>query len=642
MHDSAAKTLALIKGLDANQATVAATVREGDRNVRVIAGAGSGKTHTTVATAKALVGLDGMDGQEICLTTFTSKAGKELKERLGRDAERMGYVGTMHGLALRALRTDDPHRWDMRRCIDIDGRAQGIPKADFLWRDILTWSPKGIPGLGRKGLNIDLGYGQSAKDYGMAVGLIRSAGHAHGSRDAQRLARAVPLDLFEEAWDLYVAAKRALGAWDFNDALQGLADLLAKSQGPSFDLVFVDEAQDNSKVQVDIAKGLARNGRLVVVGDGRQSIYEWRGASPETFLGLDGDDWDTCFLPTNYRSGARIVAAGNATAAGADWSVGPESSAHRAQAGVVDVQGAGDAFDEADMVAERIAGGMEAGDDADGFAILCRTNNAAATFETALMERKIPCTRVGATPFFERAAAKDFMSWLLLAEGDNVEAIKRVYNKPKRYLGKAFLSALQERLDQGYDIVAACIAVAPGLRGGSRQGARDLASAIHRLRSEPYAQRVETVRMMLAKQAGPEEAEKLQAGDSARDMISVCAAIAGRFDGAVAFVRYADECTKNTMRGNDVKRGRVTISTVHRAKGLEWPTVFVSAPAGTFPHARSADDARRMEEERRLFYVAVTRAKDTLVVTHCETDVKGNPAGLSPFTSEYVCPIMEA
>jgi DNA helicase-2/ATP-dependent DNA helicase PcrA len=646
MHDSAAKTRKALEGLDPNQAAMATAVREGKGNVAAIAGAGSGKTHTTVVTGKALVDIDGKAPERLCFTTFTRKASDELKERFGRIAPRLGHCGTMHSLARRVLADADPQRWDMRRCVDADGRMQGIPAADYLWRDILTWSPKGIPGLGKKGLNVELGYGQSAKDYALAAGIIRGAGHAFGSDVARRAAARVPLDRFDEAWALYEEAKAALGAWDFADALQGLADLLASDKGPSFDLVFVDEAQDNSKVQVAIAQGLARNGRLVVVGDGRQSIYEWRGATPETFLGFaEADGWTTVYLPTNYRSGSRIVAAGNATAAGQSWSLGPESVAHRHTAdgfqGSVSVQGAADAFDEAAMVAERIAGGMEAGDSADGFAILCRTNNAAAIFETALMEAKIPCTRVGATPFFERAAAKDFMSWLLLAEGDNFEAIKRVYNKPKRYLGKAFLQALQARLDRGEDIVSACIAVAPGLRGGSRQGARDLATDIRRLRAMPYAERVEATRVLLAKQAGPEDAEKLQAGDSARDMISVCAAIAGRFDNAVAFVRYADECTKNTMRSNDVKRGRVTISTVHRAKGLEWETVFVSAPAGTFPHGRSEGDKRRMAEERRLFYVAVTRARDTLVVTHSDVDAKGKAAGLSPFTSEYVMPLTE-
>jgi DNA helicase-2/ATP-dependent DNA helicase PcrA len=635
-----------IAGLDADQAKVCAFIRSGKGNGKNVAAAGSGKTHTNVIAVAAMIALDSVNPASIALTTFTRKAGEELKTRLTGLLGTGGYqglsVGTFHSLALRGLRKDNPRRWDMRRCMDVDGREKGIPKTDYLWKDILTWAPKGVPGTGAKGLGIELGYGQSTRDYGLQADLIRSTGVKFGTREADRLASESPLDFFADAWVMYEDAKQALNCWDFADALDGLHDLLLDGGGPRFGRVMVDEAQDNSFVQVEIARLMARNGgRLFVTGDGRQSIYEWRGASPETFLaiGTEGHEIEakTLYLPNNYRSGGAIVALGNAIADGAAWALGPAANGVRSDTGSVVVKPAATSEEEADMVAHEIRAAMNQKIAvADDYAILCRTNQVAALFETALMDQKVPVTRLGATPFFERAAAKDFMAWLLLGEGDNLEALKRVYNKPKRYLGRAFLSALEARAGKGLSLVKVIHEVAPMQRGGSRDGARGLANEISRIRRLDWAGRVEAVRLLLTKQAAPDEKTLDGGQNDAKDMISVCAAIAERFSGAVEFCLYADECTKNTRRSNDNLKGRVTISTVHRAKGLEWKHVYVSATANTFPHSRSEGDDRRMAEERRLFYVAVTRAEDAVTITYSDWDHKGKVAGPSMFITDYV------
>lgn len=640
-----------VSALDPHQALLSESIRTGTHNIRAIAGAGAGKTRTVVTSIAASCVLDGIEPSRVCVTTFTNKAGKEIHERLtalmGAEAESIGHCKTFHSLAARALREADAKRWSMRRCMDIPKRAPGIPDSDWLWRTCVVWTPKGIPGLlGLRGLDLDLPFGTSSRDYGMAAGLITAQGHEHGSPEAMKAARAVDLPSFVEAWALYEKAKRALQAWDWSDCLLAFRDLLADGRGPRFDLVIVDEAQDNSAVQAEIASLLAETGRLIVVGDARQSIYRWRGASPELFLsmgeGANADHWDTLYLPTNYRSGSLIVETGNRIADGADWSRGPRVTAHRDVTGAIDTLHCATPMEEGQAVAEAIVEAIEAGDAPEDHAILVRTNAAAAAFESALLMARIPVTRLGASGFFGRAAAKDTVAWLTLAESDDTAALKRVYNRPKRYLGRAFMASLDRALAQGMGMVDAIRDVAPTLRGGSRQGARDLADLIEGLRALPYSDRVSRVHALLAGHTRDETGDEASSGeDSARELYATAATIAGLFDSAAALSAFADECEANTMRGTDTVRGRVTVSTVHRSKGLEWKSVFVSASAGVFPHVRSTTP-ERIEEERRLFYVAVTRAADSLVITSADENLRGKPAGISVFTQDYVLPAIHA
>jgi DNA helicase-2/ATP-dependent DNA helicase PcrA len=646
-----AYTTAILR-LDGEQRAVAAW-NPGDGALRVLAAAGSGKTATTVALIARLVRERVAAPGEIVATTFTSKAGRELVERLarvlppgaidvsGRQAPGTVRAGTFHGLALRALRRTGA-AWDMSRCMDIGkGRAAHVPGTSILWAKVLGYAgPEGLPGTGAEGLGMEE---PDAKAYALAVDVLRSKGL---TGEALREALAVTeredgLAYLVKAFDLFAASKAAVGGWDFADALQEFHDGLASgflTDGAR--VVIVDEAQDNSQIQIEVARLLARRGEIIVVGDARQSIYSWRGAYPHLFIHADTMlGARTLEITTNYRSVGAVVDVGNAVAHGEEWSVGaPSRSARGAagEAGLVTVTGYGDPAEEAEATAEAIDLAIREGASAGDFAVLCRTNAQSGAYEAALVAAKIPCVVVGGTPFFARKEVKDVLAYVALTVRDDAADLGRIVNRPKRYLGKKFTAAVEFALStRGGTILDAIDRAAEGLYSRQKEAAYDLGAFLADLRAAEWPATVDRIVNLLA----PTETSAQGEADADRSgIVAAVAQVARGFDSAQAFRDCAARCAgevaavanaDNGVNAADVA-GRVTISTIHKAKGLEWKEVFVTASAGTFPHARSTSDAR-MAEEKRLFYVAATRARDTLHLTYSAVDLRDRPAGASPF-----------
>jgi len=643
---------ALLARLDPAQQGFVACLVHSTGNVQALAAAGSGKTTSMVAGIGALL-RSGLPAEGIIATTFTSKAGKELAERLGAivPAGTLASlrVGTFHGLGIRSLKAAG-FSWDMRYCMDVDGRAEGIPAARLLWAKVLGWSE--IPGLREKGLDINLEEkGLSFGDYALAADVIRSHGLEQGTPEAQRAAEDIRLPAFRAAWGLYSAAKKSLGAWDFADVLaRWVEGLRAGTVRDSARIVLVDEAQDNSRVQLEIAKLLARGGRLVLVGDVRQAIYSWRGADPDVFASAHTAlSAERVELPNNYRSGSRIVAVGNAIADGQPWSVGTPAEPKRMLAGTVAILGGFQTpFQEAAEVAHRITASMQEGERTDSFAILTRTNAMSGPFEAELVRLRVPCIVVGGMPFFKRKEVLDVLAYAALIQHDSVNQLERVCNRPKRFLGKAFIESVRREHGEGADILATIRAVAPALRGGSRQGAEDLAQDIERLRevgwptAEDCAAGEHRALGLIVGMLRPRNAGEDASDNDVEGLYAAAAGIAATFASAKELVEFALLCGSTVAavgESGDVaaaSTGRVTISTIHKAKGLEWKNLYVSTSEGVFPHRRSIEaemkgDATRMAEERRLFYVAVTRARDSLTCTWSEENLYGREAGPSQF-----------
>ncbi|MDP3768836.1 MAG: 3'-5' exonuclease, partial [Dehalococcoidia bacterium] len=586
---------------------------------------------------------EGLDPAALVVTTFTSKAGRELADRLARvlsrEARNAARVGTFHGIALRVLKDRDAARWDIARCLDVGEatRAKGVPSAAILWSRVLSWNAEGIPGLpGIKALDLD---DPDTKAYSQAVDVIRAKGL--GLVAGEALARESGFPGLLDAWQLVDRAKAALGVFDFADVLAAYhAGLAGGSIRDRAAVVIVDEAQDNSFVQLEIARLLAQGGALVLVGDGRQAIYAWRGAAPEIFLGagavLGARDRE---IATNYRSGRTIVEIGNRVAEGKDWACGGAARAARADAGSVGVVGAATPIDEADGVARSIQAAIDEGSATPGdFAILNRTNAQNGVFEAALVERGIPCVVVGGVPFFARRDVKDVLAYVSLAAGDDLDALARVCNRPRRYLGRAFVAAVKGALGTGDGLVSAIRDVAVDLRRGSRDGALELANTIEGLRDAGWPRAADLAAGVLAPVEGA--GEGASADDDKRGVVWTVAGVAARFASARDLLDFAAKCEGAVTKASegDQVAGRVTVSTVHRAKGLEWTRVFVSATAGVFPHFRSEGNAAREAEEDRLFYVATSRARDSLILTWSAVDSRGKPAGPSVFVA-YATPV---
>jgi DNA helicase-2/ATP-dependent DNA helicase PcrA len=632
-------------GLDADQRT-AASWRPGDGNVQVIAAAGSGKTATMVALVGRLLWDKVVGAGEIIVTTFTSKAGKELVARLAAvlplgaiDLSGTATVGalragTFHGLALRSLRREAAGRWDMSRCLDIGkGRSASIPHNGRLWSMVLGYAGEtGLPGTGKPGLDME---DADVRSYMLAVDVARAQGlRGEALREALSEAESdLGLPDLVQAYDLVAEAKFALGAWDFADVLDAyLLGLEDKSISDGAKVVIVDEAQDNNPVQIKIATLLARNGggEVLFVGDLRQSIYSWRGAKPALFRDAGSSlNAKMMVLPTNYRSVSRVVDVGNRVSDGKSWSLGPPAKAHRQEEGLVTVQGYEDPAAEAEAVAAEVGLSIANGQPASNFAVLVRTNAMAGCYEAAMVAAKIPCVVVGGTPFFARKEVKDVLAYIALTKRDDVEAFGRIVNRPRRYLGKKFVSSVEFAMKTGKDLLTGISTVAAGLYTRQRDAAHDLRSLLITLRAAEWPDVVERIASILA----PVDSGKAGEADEDRSGIpAAVAAVAKQFDSCEEFLAFAARCAGEVAEAEEGAQveGRVTISTLHKAKGLEWHTVFLSASAGVFPHSR-CDTAERLEEEERLFYVGATRARDVLHLTYGALNLRGLPAGPSRF-----------
>jgi superfamily I DNA/RNA helicase len=630
---------ALLNRLDPHQRAIAEWTPDAG-HLRVVACAGSGKTTTSVALVARLVRENIVAPDKIVVTTFARKAADELIARLGAvldksDADAL-RVGTFHGLALRALRSTPAGkvRWDSSRNVDLDSRtrAQGIPAASALWRAAVEFGR--MPGTGADSLKIR---DARAGDYASAEGLLRADCIDSPADIPPERVQLLP-PRFVDAWRMVLAAKRALGAWDFADALAVWREGLAAGEYvPDTRVVLVDEGQDNNRCQLALARLLASNdGRIVLVGDLRQTIHVWRGSFPDLFQHADREiGANTLEIPTNYRSLHGIVALGNRVAEGKDWSLGSPSLAARGQEDVTAVevaQGADGPDVEADEVARRIAEDMEAGASAGDYAILCRTNAARAYFEAALSERKIPIAVLGGSSIFRTREAKVVLAYALLAQHDNADALADVMNTPKRFIPNVFADAVRRELSRGAPTIGAAVrkaAYAGGLSYGSQRGAQELADLLDRLRAMEWKKVMDVVSTMLVAST---DADSTDAESDAPALIAAVARIVSRFPDAASAAAFGEKCVHGTASLAEGEQGeaRVTLSTVHRSKGLEWGTVFVSATAGTFPHVRSVG-TKQEAEEQRLFYVAVTRAKDRCVLTWSRRDGRGRPAGPSPF-----------
>lgn len=403
-------------------------------------------------------------------------------------------------------------------------------------------------------------------------------------------------------------------------------------------------------LEVEGAANFAVNGIVV-----HNCIYTWRGAYPETFMRADEEiDARRAELPRNYRSGTRIVAVGNAVAADQDWSLGAVTLPARDVEGLVRVLPAAHTpGDCARDVARRVREELEAGGKADDTAILCRTNAVAGLFSAALVAERVPCVVVGGTPFFARADVQDALAYLVLARIDALNSLLRIRNRPKRYLGKAFDEAVTAAFALTGDIPRAIRDVAPTLRGGARVGAEDLADTIERLRGLPW--NVDAADREVAAGADrtapcdvPDAIVALlmpakddrEADEDREGILTTLAATARGFEGPESLIGFAKACLADAATASEdgaLPPGRVTVSTIHRAKGREWATVYVHAAAGIFPHRRSVSE-KAIAEERRLFYVAATRAKDSLFFAYNEVDDREREAGLSWFVADFVRP----
>ena len=599
----------LLAGLNPDQA---AAVTHPDGPMLIVAGAGSGKTRVLTHRIAWLIAEQGISPFEILAITFTNKAAQEMRERVtdlvGRVAERM-WVSTFHSACVRILRRD-VSRLGYRSNFTIYDQADSVRLVGYVIRD-LGLDPKKYPPRAMHA------YISAAKNE-----LIDFETYAAKARTGME--RRVG-----EIYSDYQTRLLANNAMDFDDLLLVTVNLLQAypevldHYRQRFRHVLVDEYQDTNRAQNELVLLLAgAHHQVSVVGDSDQSVYGWRGADITNILQFEEAFPETTVvvLEQNYRSTQVVLDAANAVIA--------NNTMRKPKALWTDKQGgepviryyAEDEHDEGVWLAREVGRlhrqeHYQWGD----VAVFYRTNAQSRAVEEELVRRDIPYKVVGGARFYDRREIKDMLAYLrAIANPEDEVSFKRILNVPKRGVGDTSVDRLDKWAKaQGIPFFKAVEQPeAAGVTGKAVGGLHTLNDLLVELRSsdkgpaallEAVAERSGYVNELIAEHsveaAGRLEniEELIGAAREAEDLDS--------FLEQVSLVADADEVDGDTSK--------VTLMTLHTAKGLEYPAVFiVGMEEGVFPHLRSLGEPKEMEEERRLAYVGITRARERLYLSH--------------------------
>jgi DNA helicase II / ATP-dependent DNA helicase PcrA len=592
-----------------------------DGPLLVLAGAGSGKTRVLTFRIAHLIGDLGVSPHEILAITFTNKAAGEMRERLGElcgPCVRSMWVLTFHAMCVRMLRAD--------------GEMLGFSRNFTIYdQDDSKRMLKEV----MRSLEID------EKVYPVNGMQHRISSAKNELVTAEEfVAKAVsPMDKKAAlVFPRYQARLKAANAMDFDDLLLNAYRLLSefpavlRAYQHRFRYISVDEYQDTNQAQYRITNLLAAgHGNLMVVGDDDQSIYSWRGADLRNILEFEHDYPQAAVvkLEQNYRSTARILAAANAVVANNPNRKPKTLFTANAEGEKISSYLASDERDEARFIAAEIDRLGRAEDRRyTDFAVFYRTNAQSRQLEDALLRAGVPYRIVGGTRFFDRAEIRDVMAYLkaVVNPADEI-SLKRIINTPKRNIGATTV----ERVDavaRGRDIGfedALRLAVEDDMHRAAAQTAMaGFIALVDELRAMEGDLR-DVVEMIVSKSGLIEalEAERTDeaAGraDNIREFYGVVAEFAAAHEAPdlPAFMEWLALRTDldSLGEGDDY----VTLMTVHTAKGLEYPVVFVAGlEESIFPHQNSIfdSDGSGLEEERRLAYVAITRARERLYLSH--------------------------
>ncbi len=591
----------------------------------VLAGAGSGKTRVLVHRIAFLIQFLGASPYSLLAVTFTNKAASEMRGRieqlLGLNPAGM-WVGTFHGLAHRLLRahwqeaglvqnfqildSDDQQRLIKRVIRDLGLDEQKWPAKQAQW------------------------FINGEKDEGNRPQNIQPGGDLF-------------LKTMRSIYEAYEAACARAGVIDFAELLLRALDLWRDHPGllahyqQRFRHILVDEFQDTNAVQYAWLRMLAQGGEsLMVVGDDDQSIYGWRGAKIENIrqFGDDFADAQTIRLEQNYRSTASILKAANAVIANNQGRLGKELWTDGGDGEAIALYAGFNEHDEARYVVEGIERALRDGLARSDIAILYRSNAQSRVLEEALLREKIPYRIYGGQRFFERAEIKNAMAYLRLIDGrHNDAAFERVINVPARGIGEKTLETLRQiARDQGLSLWGALHqAVGHKLLPARAAGALNaFVELLDGLALKTEGMPLHQMTQIVIEHSGllayhrDEKGEKGQTRvENLEELVSAARAFENEEleDGETplsAFLGHASLEAGDTQA--DAFEDSVQLMTLHSAKGLEFPLVFlVGMEEGLFPHKMSLEEPGRLEEERRLAYVGITRAMQRLVVTYAET-----------------------
>ncbi|MFG2195259.1 DNA helicase PcrA [Streptomyces sp. NPDC048639] len=634
-HRPAVDTAALLQGLNEEQRS--AVVHSGSP-LLIVAGAGSGKTRVLTHRIAYLLGARQVHPGQILAITFTNKAAGEMKERVeelvGPRAKAM-WVSTFHSACVRILRRESK-KLGFTSSFSIYDAADSKRLMSLVCRD-LDLDPKRYPPKSF-----------SAKISNLKNELIDEEDFAGQASDAFEKTLA-------EAYTLYQSRLREANALDFDDIIMTTVHLLqafpdvAEHYRRRFRHVLVDEYQDTNHAQYMLVRELVGTedtapedgvGELCVVGDADQSIYAFRGATIRNILQFEEDypDATTILLEQNYRSTQTILSAANAVI---------ERNADRRPKNLWTEAGAGSAItgyvadtehDEAQFVADEIdrltdEGKARAGD----VAVFYRTNAQSRVFEEIFIRVGLPYKVVGGVRFYERREVRDVLAYLrVLANPEDTVPLRRILNVPKRGIGdraEAMIEALALREKVSFAQALRRVDEAYGMAARSANAVKRFNTLMEELRTitesgagpatilEAVLERTGYLAELQASTDPQDETriENLQelaavALEFEQDRTEETPGTLAEFLERVALVADSDQIPDEDE--GEEGTGVITLMTLHTAKGLEFPVVFLTGMEdGVFPHMRALGDTKELEEERRLAYVGITRARERLYLT---------------------------
>ena len=620
-------------------------LNEGQRNAvlyndgpsLVIAGAGSGKTR--VLTYKIAYLLEnGYQPWNILALTFTNKAAREMKERIARqvgpERARHLWMGTFHSMFLRILHVEAGHigftsQFTIYDTADSKSLIRSIIKEMGLDEKVYK------PGMVQARIS-------NAKNH-----LVSPAGYAN-NKEAYEGDRAAKVPALRDIYQRYWERCRQADAMDFDDLLfytfllfRDHPEVLARYQD-QFRYILVDEYQDTNFAQHSIVLQLAKNHQHVcVVGDDAQSIYSFRGADIDNILYFTKVYPDTKVfkLEQNYRSTHTIVRAANSLIEKNQWQIRKEVFSEKEKGEAIGVYQAYSDVEEGDIVVNKIAElRREKRYAYSDFAILYRTNAQSRIFEEAMRKRSMPYRIYGGLSFYQRKEIKDVIAYFrLIVNPNDEEAFKRIINYPARGIGDTTVGKIIAAAT-GHNVslwTVLCEPLAYGLnfnKGtvGKLQAFRELISAFITDAAEKNAYEIgaDIIRQSgiindVCQDSSPENlSRKENIEELVNGMSDFCAQRQEEGNPNVLLGDFLSEVSLLTDQDSD-KDGddeKITLMTVHSAKGLEFKNVFVvGMEENLFPSSMVGDSPRALEEERRLFYVAITRAEEHCFLSYAKT-----------------------
>ncbi len=618
-------------------------VQHGDGPLLILAGAGSGKTRTLTQRVAWLIREHGVAPWQIFAVTFTNKAAAEMRERIesllaGSEAP---WVSTFHSACVRILRRDIGVLGFTSAFTIYDDQDQ-----ERMLRDCLK----------------ELGISEKTLKPRSAAGAI------DGFKNRGLFPEDVETgefwqDQLARVYALYQKRLQQANALDFGDLILYALRLLEEHPDvlerwrQRCRYVMVDEFQDTNAVQYRLTRLLSEGSRnLCVVGDDDQSIYRWRGAEVGNILGFERD-FPGCTairLEQNYRSSQNILdAAGEVVARNVGrtgkmlWTENPSGER-------ITLEALPDDLEEARFVAREIVRLQGRGRHLRDIAVFYRTNVQSRALEEALVQERLPYIMVGGIKFFSRMEVKDILAYLrVLANPADTVSARRIINTPTRGIGNATVARIAVFEEEAGGFLAACsLALARGvLKGAAAKRVGEFVAMMEgfrkRLEATPYPEF--TNELIEETGYGPSlretaqnaivESDRREARERMQNLEQLLAGMEEHRGQETTLQDYLEQVALITdLDAHDPRLDRITLMTLHAAKGLEFPVVFMTGmEEGLFPLGRASNGEEELEEERRLCYVGMTRAMDKLYLTHARRrriygDYQFNPP--SPFLTD--------